>query len=116
MPASHRAHADWSPRRFLDWGAEIGVATVQIVRHQLEDRPHPEHGYRSCLGLLSLAKRYGKGRLEAASARALAIGTMSTKSVRSILVQGLDLIEDDTAEEQLEMPLNDDVRGAEAYS
>ena len=117
MPVLHRAHAEWSPTRFLDWGGEIGLATVQLVRHQLENRPHPEHGYRSCLGLLSLAKRYGKPRLEAACAQALALGTMSTKSVRSILTQGLDLIEQDavTGEVQGELPLHDNVRGAQYY-
>ena len=116
MPAAHRAHADWSPKRFLSWGADIGVATAQIVRHQLEDRPHPEHGYRSCLGLLTLAKQYGKGRLERACQRALAVGTMSASSVRSILRQGLDRLEEDgTGEVQQALPLHENVRGAEYY-
>ena len=115
MPASHRAHAEWSPARFIDWGANIGGATAQIVRQQLEGRPHPEHGYRSCLGLLSLAKRYGRERLEAACSRALSIGTNSTRSVRSILKQGLDQIEDAPAQ-QHELPLHDNVRGSEYFN
>lgn len=116
MPASHRAHAEWSPKRFLSWGERVGVATAQIVRQQLENRPHPEHGYRSCLGLLSLSKRYGHTRLERACQRALAAGTNSSASVRSILTTGLDKLDhDDGGEEQQELPLHDNVRGAECF-
>ena len=56
----------------------------------LADRPHPEQGYRSCLGILRLAKRYGAARLEAACARALAVGARSYRHVDSILKHGLD--------------------------
>lgn len=115
MPASHRAHAEWSPTRFIDWGTSIGIATAQIVRQQLEGRPHPEHGYRSCLGLLSLSKRYGRDRLEAACAKALGIGTCNYKSVLSILKQGLDRLEECSTEHQHELPLHENVRGAEYY-
>ena len=115
MPSSHRAHAEWTPARFIDWGASIGIATAQIVRQQLEDRPHPEHGYRSCLGLLSLSRGYGRERLEAACARALAVGTNSSKSVRSILKQGLDQVEEASSEHQHELPLHENVRGSEYY-
>ena len=117
MPVSHRAHAQWSPKRFLDWGLEIGMGTGQIVRQQLENRPHPEHGYRSCLGLLSLARRYGHERLERACCQALAIGTDSSASVGSILKKGLDLVEVelDSVEEQQELPLHENVRGAEYF-
>jgi len=115
MPAAHRAHAEWTPRRFLKWGAGIGGATAQIVRYQLEDRPHPEHGYRSCLGLLTLAKRYGKERLENACRRAVGIEAMSASSVRSILTQGLDKLDEPSAEVQQELPLHENVRGAESF-
>ncbi len=116
MPASHRAHAQWSPKRFLDWGTNIGKATAQIVHRQLKDRPHPEHGYRSCLGLLSLDRQYGHERLERACQHALSIGTTSASSVRSILKNGLDQIDPETCgEQQLEMPLHENVRGEEYY-
>jgi len=116
MPASHRAHSEWSPKRFLDWGVTIGAATAQIVRRQLEDRPHPEHGYRSCLGLLSLGRQYGHERLERACQQTLSIGTVSSASVRSILKNGLDQIQAKPVdEEQLEMPLHENVRGEEYF-
>jgi hypothetical protein len=61
-----------------------------VVHWQLDNRPHPEQGYRACLGLLNLAKRYGASRLEAACLRALAIGAPSRKRICSILETKLD--------------------------
>jgi transposase len=90
MPKSHRKHLDWTPGRFLNWALTIGPATRDLVRWQLTHKPHPEMGYRACLGLLNLARRYSKERLEAACARALAIGSPTRKSVVSILERNLD--------------------------
>ncbi len=90
MPSAHRAHREWTPGRFLHWAADIGAATRRLVEHLLTERPHPEMGYRSCLGLLALARQYGHDRLEAACARAWAIGSRTRKSVRSILQNNLD--------------------------
>jgi transposase len=115
MPSSHRRHAQWSPARFINWAADIGIATTQVVKHLLENRPHPEHGYRSCLGILTLTKQYGKSRVEAACARALAAGSMTSASVRSILKQGLDKIPMEEPEQQQELPLHENVRGAECF-
>ncbi|MGH8436700.1 MAG: IS21 family transposase [Pseudomonas sp.] len=90
MPASHKAHREWTPQRLLDWGASIGPCTRQIAEHQLTHKPHPEMGYRSCLGLLSLARQYGKARLEAASQRAVQLRALNGRTVRNLLKQGLD--------------------------
>lgn len=89
-PKSHQAHLEWSPARLIRWGGEIGPAAALVVAHILEHKPHPEQGYRSCLGLLGLAKRYTAPRLEAACARARVAGTLSYRSVKSILIAGLD--------------------------
>lgn len=68
----------------------IGVATGALVTRLLEARKHPEHGYRSCLGLLALAKRFTRPRLEAACAVALELGTTNSSHVRDILANGRD--------------------------
>jgi transposase len=118
MPKAHRQHREWSPGRFLNWAKEIGPCTLEVVKRQLENRPHPEHGYRSCLGLLSHARRYSKPRLEAACERALQIHSPSYRSVTSILKQGLDqqpLPEDEDEEVQGELPLHTNVRGSGYY-
>jgi transposase len=90
MPKAHRAHLEWSPSRLIGWGATIGSHTEALVQALLESRPHPEQGYRSCLGILRLAKQHGPARLDAACARALAAGARSYRHVDSILKHGLD--------------------------
>jgi len=90
MPASHRAHAEWTPSRLISWGEQAGPATGRLVSELMARRPHPELGYRSCLGVIRLGRRYGDGRLEAACARALAIDAPTYRSVDSILRHNLD--------------------------
>jgi transposase len=90
MPAAHRAHREWSPQRLIDWGQRIGPATAEVVTRQLAEHKHPEHGYRACLGLLSLAKRYGRSRLEAACMLALQLGACKYRHVRDILANNRD--------------------------
>src|SRR5207247_1967951 len=72
------------------WARSIGSHTEALVAAILADRPHPEQGYRSCLGILRLAKRYGDARLEAACTRAVAVSARSYRHVESILKHGLD--------------------------
>ena len=90
MPASHRAHLEWTPAKLIAWGQRIGVSTAAVVTWQLEHRPHPEQGYRACLGLLALVRRYNAERLEAACTRAMALRAPHLKSVTNILKSGLD--------------------------
>lgn len=90
MPKAHRHYAEWTPQRLIQWAATSGVATSRVVETILESRPHPQQGFRSCLGIMRLGKRYGAERLEAACRRALKIGACSYKSIESILKQGLD--------------------------
>jgi transposase len=90
MPASHRAHLQWTPAKLMAWGQRIGVSTAAVVTWQLEHRPHPEQGYRACLGLLALVRRYSAERLEAACTRAMTIRAPNLRSVTNILKCGLD--------------------------
>ena len=115
MPRAHRAHLEWTPGRFLTWATTIGPATRDLVRHLLETRPHPEQGYRSCLGLLSLAKSYGAPRLELACERALALSSPTRRSVLSILRRGLDQLPLQTEERTQTIRSHENVRGAAYY-
>jgi len=90
MPESHRRHLEWTPGRLLNWGQKIATSTRSVVQWQLENRPHPEQGYRACLGLLNLAKTSGEDRLEAACRRALSIGSPTRKRIIAILEAKLD--------------------------
>jgi len=97
----------------------IGPATRDVVKWQFENRPHPEQGYRACLGLLNLVKRYGEARLEAACKRALAIGSPQRKSIKSILEAKLDQHPDlfPAADNPLStrLPQHSPVRGADYF-
>jgi transposase len=90
MPKAHQHYAEWTPQRLIHWAAQTGGATAQVVETILASRPHPQHGFRSCLGIMRLGKRYGAERLEAACQRALRLGACSYKSIESILKHALD--------------------------
>lgn len=90
MPSSHRRYAEWTPERLERKAAAIGTKTAVLVERVMRERRHPEQGFRSAIGIVGLAKRYGAERLEAACTRALEIGARSYKSVKSILQNNLD--------------------------
>ena len=77
MPTAHRYDVEWTPQRLIRWAADSGAATAQVVETILASRPHPQQGFRSCLGIMRLGKSYGTERLEAACHRALTIGACS---------------------------------------
>jgi transposase len=118
MPKSHQHHLTWTPSRFIHWGESIGESTGGLIAAILADRPHPEQGYRSCLGILRLAKRYGDARLEAACARALPVRARSYRHIESILKNGLDRVELKHARKtpQPKLPLHENVRGSDYYT
>jgi transposase len=90
MPKSHQQYLEWTPSRIIRWAGTIGKSTARVVETIMNSRQHPEQGYRSCLGILRLAKSYSSDRLEAACRRAVAIKGCRYKSIRSILEKGLD--------------------------
>jgi transposase len=114
-PKSHQAHLEWTPSRLINWAATVGPATAKVVQAILESKPHPEAGYRACLGILSLAKTFTTARLEAASQRALLLGIYSYQSLKSILKHSLDRQPMLELEGDRSGPSHDNVRGAEYY-
>jgi transposase len=115
MPAAHRAHREWTPQRLIDWGNSIGMSTGAVVTRLLEQHKHPEHGYRTCLGLLSLAKRYGRERLEAACTVALSIGAARYRNVRDILASNRDRAPSSEKQADWISPAHAHVRGPGYY-
>ena len=91
-PKSHQEHLAWPPSRLVQWGSTVGPLTSQLVDRLMAERPHPEMGYRACLGILRLSGKYGPERMEKAAGRALLLGVCSYKSVQSILVKKLDTL------------------------
>ena len=115
MPASHRAHLEWTPQKLIDWGLRIGVSTAAVVTWQLEHRPHPEQGYRACLGMQRLAREYTPPRLEAACTRAMAIRSPNLKSVTNILKSGLDRQQSLPTTTPGALPVHENIRGPDYF-
>ena len=90
MPSAHRRYAEWTIERIGIDAAAIGPSTAKLTALILESRPHPEQGYRACIGILRLVRHYGAERLEAACNHGLEIGARSYSSIQSILKHGLD--------------------------
>ena len=115
MPSAHRLHAEWTPERILGWATTVGVNTRLFAERLLTERSHPEHGYRSCLGVFRLAKKYGADRVEAACARALSVGARSYRHVAAILQHGLDRAPVLDIEPRGSSVTHENVRGREYY-
>ena len=118
MPEAHQQYLEWTPSRIMNWARKTGPSAEELARRIMDARPHPALGYRACLGLLRLGKAHGDDRLEAACARALALGSYSYKSVKSILKNGLDKqpLLPGTNDDQGPAPIeHDNVRGPDYY-
>jgi transposase len=114
MPKAHQRHGGMTPEYLVTRAGRVGYHVAVLVERLMRDRPHPEQGYRSALGVLSLERRFGRDRLEAACDRALAHSTVSYTSVQSILVTGLDraVAEPDPVRPT---PRHDNIRGPAYY-
>jgi len=113
-PKSHQKYQQWTPGRILDWAKRLGPECAKVVEKIMADRPHPEQGFRSALGIIRLGKAAGAARLEAACRRALHFGTCSYASIQSILQKHL---EDQPHEQELPLnsPAHDNLRGGPYY-
>lgn len=114
MPKSHQGYTEWTPSRLISWAEKAGPGTAKLIETIMTIRPHPQQGFRSCLGIMGLGKKYSKERLEAAAQRAMTIKAYSYRSLRSILESGLDKA---TAETKEVMPAieHDNIRGQEYF-
>jgi transposase len=117
MPHAHRAHAEWTPSRLIAWAEQTGPTTAELVATILATKPHPEQGYRACLGLMRLGKRHGPARLEAAAARALQLGAPSYRTVQNILASGVEQLPlADGAAVTPPLPVHVNIRGRAYYT
>jgi transposase len=114
MPSSHRRYAEWTPDRFRRWAGKIGPNTEGLISAVLASRPHPEQGFRTCLGILRSYRGIDAARVEAVSARALELGVLNCKGVAALLARKPD---DAAAREGRPAPLLDhaNLRGPGYY-
>lgn len=114
MPSWHKDYAEWSPSRILNWAGTIGCCCQEICKKIMDSHKHPEQGFRSCMGVISLGKRFSKERLENACKRALKIGGISFKSIQSILNKGLDMQKLSTNTNTINIE-HENIRGSNYY-
>jgi hypothetical protein len=115
MPPSHKAHADWSPERIKRWASKIGGHTHLFIEQMIAARVFPQQAFRSCLGLLRLASRYGEDRLEKACAIAHQAGSTRYQHVESILKNKMDLITPSSMQSDTTTPIHHNIRGSDYY-
>ncbi|MDA9398580.1 transposase [Bradyrhizobium sp. CCBAU 45389] len=114
MPKAHQRYANMTPASLIKMAARVGVNAATLVERMMRERPHPEQGYRSAMGIIALARRYERNRLEAACERALAINAINYSSVSAILKSGLDRASP-AAEPIKATPSHANIRGGAYY-
>lgn len=114
-PKSHQRYLEWTPGRIIEWARKTGPQCALAVQKVMTTRPHPEQGFRSCLGIIRLAKAHGDARLEAACRRALHFGTVSYRSIESILEKRLEAQPLDV-DLPWSSPTHENVRGQEYFT
>ena len=116
MPAEHRFYAEWSPERFCSWAKSIGEEVLQVIENVLKSRKHPEQAFRVCLGILSLAKKYGPHRFNKACGKANRFGTYSFKRIESMLKLGVEEEQQQELECVSSIPAHENIRGSQYYN
>jgi transposase len=115
LASTHRFVTDWTPDRFLEWAASIHEDVRLYILKILDRKQHPEQAYRSCIGILSFAKKAGEQRLINACQRALSYGIYNYKTIQTILEKNMDQYEDSLFADELQMPKHDNIRGEDYY-
>jgi len=114
-PAHHRFQAEWTPERFIGWGRSIGPETEKLITRILDSRPHPEQAYRSCMGLLNLAKKHPRSAYRKACGKALEMNCPQYKFIKNILDNKTFDVEGESLE-LFELPAHDNIRGKENFN
>jgi transposase len=112
---NHEFYAEWSPEKLINWSNKIGNDVKAMIEKVLESWQYPEQAFKSCLGILSLAKKYGNDRLNLACSRALRFNYYSGKAVKNILEKGLDKIQEEVITTE-PLPEHKNIRGENYYN
>jgi hypothetical protein len=117
MPSNHKFVKGWSAPWFIDQAHKTGPAMAELVTRVMQNRKHPEQGFRTAMGLLSLSKKYPKERVEKAARRALYFGNSTCKAMKAILEQGLEEQAIPQKQNQNKKTvLHENIRGQEYYN
>ena len=118
MPPNHLKYYEqggWDASYFRNWAKKIGTQTLKAIESILESKKYVQQTYRSCIGIISLGKKYGNQRLESACARANTFNSVSYMTIKNILENNLDKAR---AQEKLfnhKTPAHENIRGKSNY-
>ena len=115
MPVNHTYNADWSSEYFITWAQKIGTSTKECIEKTLDKKQYPEQSYKSCMGILGMASKTGKERLNNACKRALSYDAVSYNSIKNILERGLDK-EEEPDLFNVSISNHDNIRGSKYYA
>jgi hypothetical protein len=115
MASAHQYMTEWTPQRFIDWGQSIDQSVGLFITNLLEIKQHPEQAYKSCLGILSSAKKVGNERVINACKRAMEHNIYNYKFIQNMLIKGTDLLSKDDDNENHTLPEHKNIRGENYY-
>lgn len=118
-PRSHEEQNKWTPERLINWSRSKGKNVARFVEALLESRnEHKEQAYRSILGCLRLADKYGEERLNRACEIALNFESYKYQTVKNILNNNMDKVQEDNKNNfnlKEQFTGSENVRGPEYY-
>lgn len=116
MPPNHRWRDDWNAGKLISWGESIGEEVKTVVEAVLSSRQHPEQGYKTCLGIVNLAKSFGNTRLVKACRRAIDYEQYSYRMIKNILQNNMDIYNEEPALSDTAVPIHENIRGRDYYT
>jgi len=114
LPSAHQFVSEWKPEKFINWAKVYGQSVHEYILKILENHQHPEQNYKSCIGILSLEKKYGRERLNKACDRGLYYCNYSLRVIKNILENGMDQLKEEESK-QLRIPMHENIRGEHYY-
>jgi len=120
MASAHKKYLEWSPGKIMNWGLSIGSETAKLFEKIMDSRPHPEMGFRSCLGIMReynryLEKEYTQEHLEIISTIAIAKHYFKVGQIKKLLKSYKPQESDETAS-LIALSTHKNIRGAAYYS
>jgi transposase len=115
MPSHHKFYAEWSPEKILSWATNIGDKVKSVANYILSSSQHPEQGFKSCIGIINLSKKYGNIRVNHACQIAITYQEFSYRFINSLLERGMDKIESEQQDLPFNTPIHENIRGDEYY-
>jgi transposase len=115
MPSHHRFFAEWNPDKIVSWATEIGDKVSFVANQILSSSQHPEQGFKSCIGIINLSKKYGTIRVNRACDIAITYQEFSYKFIHNLLQRGMEKMETEQQDLPFNTQLHENIRGNEYY-